>query len=174
VTGAPSQAPNSFRDQTQAQANPVQIGGSAGGLVAKAELPPVRYTLLKRAQDGTYQPLSPGAGLKAGDAVRLRVLPNTSGYLLLSRQDATGEWTRIFPAAGPGIAVAANANYEIPASPIDVTNADQTLRITLVPTSIMDVTSSGQIRAKLAPLKKESTANPPFFVDVTIGPKSVP
>jgi hypothetical protein len=58
-----------------------------------------------------------------------------------------------------------------PASPIDVTNADQKLRITLVPASMIGVSSTGQVKAKIAPLKKESAANPPFFVEVTIGPR---
>ncbi len=163
------QAVTSFRDQAQTQASPSQIGGAVGGVISKADVPPLRYTLLKRAEDGTYRPLSPGAGLKAGDAVRLNVVPNISGYLSLLRQDAAGAWTRVFPEAGPGLAVTANVNYQIPAAPIDVTNADQTLRIAVAP---------AQIKAKLAPLKstlkKESAANPPFFVDLTIGPKNVP
>lgn len=161
------QAVSSFRSQ-------VQAGGAVGGLISKFDVPPVRYTLLKRAQDGTYQPLSPGVSLKAGDEVRLSVVLNGAGYLTLSRQAAAGEWTRVFPETGPGLAVTANANYEIPASPIDVTKADQKLRITLVPASMIDVTSTGQMKAKVAPLQKESAGNPAFFVDVTIGPKSVP
>jgi hypothetical protein len=168
------QAVSSFRSQVQAQASPAQIGGAVGGVISKLDVPPVRYTLLKRAQDGTYQLLSPGAGLKAGDAVRLSVVPNTAGYLSLVRQDAAGEWTRVFPETGPGISVSANANYAIPVSPINVTNADQKLRITLVPASMIGVTSTGQVKAKLAPLKKESVPSQPLFVDLTIGPKSVP
>jgi hypothetical protein len=174
VTGAPSQSDARSQSQVQLQPSPAQIGGAVGGLISKADLPPVRYTLLKRAQDGTYQPLSPGVGLKAGDAVRISVLPNSSGYLLLSRQDAAGEWTRVFPATGPGIAVAANANYEIPALPIDVTDAAQKLRITLVPASMIGVASTGQVKTLAAPLKKESAPTPALFVDLTIGPKSVP
>jgi len=104
VTGAPTQvdtrsqsqqsgqAVNSFRSQVQLQPNPAAVGGVVGGVLSTLDVPPVRYTLLKRAQDGTYQPLAPGVGLKAGDEVRLRVLLNASGYLLLSRQDAAGEW----------------------------------------------------------------------------------
>jgi hypothetical protein len=175
VNGAPSQSDtrsqNQQSSQVQLQPSPVQIGGAVGGIVTKVEVPPVRYTLLKRAQDGTYQPLSPGTGLKAGDAVRLSVLPNAAGYLSLSREGAAGEWTRVFPATGPGISVTRNATYEIPASPIDVTDAEEQLRITLVPASVIGVRSTGQVTA---PLKKESTANPALFVELTIGPKSVP
>jgi|HubBroStandDraft_4_1064222.scaffolds.fasta_scaffold16041_2 hypothetical protein len=183
VTGAASQSRESdARSQSQQSTGQAvttfldqgQAGGAVGGVLSKADVPPVRYTLLKRAQDGTYQPLSPGTGLKAGDAVRLSVLPNASGYLSLSREGAAGEWTRVFPATGPGIAVTPNANYEIPASSIDVTDGDQKLRITLVPASMISVRSTGQVKAMAAPLKKQSAANPPFFVDVTIGPKSVP
>jgi hypothetical protein len=176
VTGAPSQSESRSQNQqsSQFQPSPAPIGGAVGGLLSKADVPPVRYTLLKRAQDGTYQPLSPGTGLKAGDAVRLSVLPNASGYLSLSRQGAAGEWTRVFPATGTGIAVTPNANYEIPASSIEVTDGDQKLRITLVPASIIGVSSTGQVKAMAAPLKKQSAASPPLFVELTIGPKSVP
>ncbi len=174
ATGAPSQGDTRSQNQAATSFREQQAGGTVGGVLSKADVPPVRYTLLKRAGDGTYQPLSPGVGLQPGDAVRLSVLPNASGYLLLSRQGATGEWTRVFPATGPGIAVTANANYEIPATFIDVTDAEQKLRITLVPASMIGVRSTGQIKALEAPLQKKSAANPSLFVDVTIRPKSVP
>jgi hypothetical protein len=163
---------SSLRDQEQTSA--VQSKGGMAGAFFTSNSPPVRYTLLKRDQDGTYQPLSPGAGLRPGDAVRLSVAPVTSGYLSLSRQDAAGQWTRVYPETGPGLPVSMNANYTIPASPIGVTNAYQTLRLTLVPTSVTGVTSTGQIKARTAPLKKERAPNPALFVDLTIGPKSVP
>jgi Domain of unknown function (DUF4384) len=164
---------NSLRDQKQSQAVPAQFNGAAARALMSSVSPPVRYVLLKRDQDGTYHPLSSGTGLNPGDAVRLSVTPITSGYLTLSRQNVAGQWTRMFPNEGPGLSVSANASYTIPASPIDVTNADQTLRLTLVPASLLGVSATGELKAKAAPLKKESTPNPPLFVDLTIGPRSV-
>lgn len=163
-----------FRDQEQSQAAAAQLNGAVGGLISKSDLPLVQYTLLKRDRDGTYQPLSPGAGLNAGDAVRLIVTPTTSGYLSLSRQDASGEWKRVFPEKGPGLAVATNTNYTIPTSPIGVTNTEQRLRLTLAPAFNFDSGFASQAKAKVAPLKKESPANMPFVIDIIIGPKQVP
>ncbi|MGD0298796.1 MAG: hypothetical protein ABSE86_16955 [Bryobacteraceae bacterium] len=163
------QAANSIRDQEQNQASPAQASGAVGGLISKSEFMPVRYTLLKRDADGTYRRLPPDAGLKAGDAVRVMVTPMSSGYLSLSRRDASGEWTRVFPQAGPGIAVTANTDFIIPDSPIDVTDTDQTLRLTLQP-SLLDAGA----KLRTSQLKKELTAAAPFVVDLTIGPKKVP
>jgi hypothetical protein len=167
-------AVNSLRDQKQqSQASQAQFNGAVAGAFMRADILPVRYTLLKRDQDGTYHPLPSGVGLNPGDAVRLLVTPITSGYLSLSRQDAAGQWTRMFPETGPGLAVSASASYTIPASPIDVTDADQTLRLTLVPASLLDVSATGELKAKTVPLKKESGPNPPLFVELTIGPRRV-
>jgi hypothetical protein len=163
-----------FRDQEQNQAAPAQLNGAVGGVISKSDLPPLQYTLLKRDRDGTYQPLSPGAGLNAGDAVSLIVTPTTSGYLSLSRQDASGEWKRVFPQAGPGLAVSVNVHYTIPDSPIEVTSRDQMLRLTLAPAFNFDSGFASQAKAKVAPLKKELPANMPFVVDIIIGPKQVP
>jgi Domain of unknown function (DUF4384) len=164
---------NSLRDQKQEQLRQAQLSAGVGGGFSKAP-PPVSYSLLKRDESGAYQPLPPDAELQTGDEVRLTVSPTRSGYLSLSRQDAAGQWTRVFPEAGPGLPVNANANYTIPDSPIDVTDLDQTLRLTLVPASMIGASSTGQVKAKTAPLKKESASSTPLVVDLTIGPKKVP
>jgi hypothetical protein len=166
------QVANSLRDQKQDQVRNAQvIGGVSGGLFKST---PVSYSVLKRDDSGAYQPLPPAAQLQTGDAVRLTVAPIISGYLSLSRQDASGQWMRVFPETGPGLPVSANANYTIPDSPIAVTDADQRLRLTLVPALNTDAFSAGRLKAKSAPLKKESTMNAPLVVDITIGPKKAP
>jgi hypothetical protein len=162
------------RDQEQSQAAPAQLNGAMGGVISKADFPPVQYTLLRRASDGTYQPLSAGASIETGDAIRLRVTAMTSGYLSLTRQDASGEWKRVFPQAEPGLAVSVNVHYTIPDSPIEVTGRDQRLRLTLAPAFNFDSGFASQAKAKVAPLKKESPANMPFVVDIIIGPNKVP
>jgi hypothetical protein len=98
----------------------------------------------------------------------------TSGYLSLTRQDASGEWKRVFPQAEPGLAVSVNVHYTIPDSPIEVTGRDQRLRLTLAPAFNFDSGFASQAKAKVAPLKKESPANMPFVVDIIIGPNKVP
>jgi hypothetical protein len=180
VNGAPSQSRNS---ETQAQnqqvvggaiSNTSQVGAAFSTNALRATLLPVRYTLLKRDANGADQPLSTDAGLKPGDAVRIRVTPTTSGYFILSRQNAAGQLVRVFPETGPGLSVTANATYVIPPTAIEVTESDQKLRLTLIPASLMAVEATGQIKAKTGSLKKESNPNPPFFVDLVIGPTRVP
>ncbi len=163
-----------LRDLEQSQEPPAQINGAVGGVISKSDVPPMQYTLLKRDLDGTFHPVSPGAGLNPADAVRLSVSPITSGYLSLSRQDASGDWKRVFPEAGPGLVVSANVRYTIPDSPIEVTGRDQRLRLSLTPAFNFGSGFSSGAKAKVAPLKKESPANMPFVVDIIIGPKQVP
>jgi hypothetical protein len=174
VNGVPSQSRNS---DTQAQ-NQQVVGGAISQsntsqfntAFSAATLTPVRYTLLKRDASGADQPLSTDTGLNPRDGVRIRVAPTTSGYLFLSRQDAAGQWTRIFPETGAGLPVAANGNYIIPDSTIEVTQTGQRFRITLIPASMLTVEAAGQLKAKTRDIKKESNPNPPFFVDLVIGP----
>jgi hypothetical protein len=161
----------SLRDQEQSQARPAQVKGALAGALFESNSPAVRYALLKRDADGTYQPLSAGAGLKPGDAVRLSVVPITSGYLSLSRQDASGEWKRVYPETGPGLAVATSENYTIPASPIDVSDTNQNFRLTLAPTSM---NASDKVKTRTLQLKKESPAIMQSEVDLTIGPRRIP
>jgi len=167
-------AVNSLRDQQQSPPAARQFSAAVNGALLKSALEPVSFSLLKRDASGADQALTPAAALKPGDAVRLRVVPLTSGYLSLSRQDAAGQWTLVYPETGPGLQVTANAHYTIPDSSIEVTESDQRFRLSLIPTSIVSVGSGAQRKAKSAPLKKEANPNAPFFVDFTIGSSNVP
>jgi hypothetical protein len=46
--------------------------------------------------------VGPEGPLTEGDAFRLTVEPNESGYLYVLRQDASGAWTVLFPHVPPG------------------------------------------------------------------------
>jgi len=146
---------NSLRAQEQKQSTQAVTGGAASGAFLRLSVAPVRFALLKRDDSGAYQPLASDAGLLIGDSVRLTVTPAMSGYLSLSRQGPSGEWTLLFPESP----VSGNATYTIPDAPIGVTDSDQKLRITLV--------------AEPAGRKKSTAkvANAPFVVELTIGPK---
>lgn len=74
------------------------------GEVAKTAVRPLglRYSLLKRAPDGSVTEVGPDGPLTEGDAFRLTVEPNETGYLYVLRQDASGFWTVLFPQTLPG------------------------------------------------------------------------
>ncbi|HLK22345.1 MAG TPA: hypothetical protein VKT81_25535 [Bryobacteraceae bacterium] len=157
------------RQQQDLQANASQLRSFSSKALSVA-VTPVPYTLLKRDAAGADQTLAAGAGLNPGDAVRIRVSPTRSGYLFLSREDAPGQFTRVYPETGAGLPVAANGTYVIPASAIDVTASPQRFRVTVIPASAMEVGAAGNLKAKSGLVKKEANPNPPLFVDVVIGP----
>jgi hypothetical protein len=136
----------------------------------------LRYSLLKQDASGAFLPVPPGAELKAGDAVRLNVLPTMSGYLSLEHQDASGAQKRVFPATGEGISVVANTSYTIPDAAIRITDRDEKLRLRLVPAALPESKSEStqrSMKAKVAPAEA-SKGSAPLFVDITIGPKKAP
>jgi hypothetical protein len=156
-------AQNSFRDGAR------QFGGLGGQAM-------LRYSLLKQDASGAFLPLPQGAELKTGDAVRLYVLPIVSGYLSLDHQESSGAQRRVFPATGEGITVVANTSYTIPDAAIRVTDRDEKLRLTLVPSSFPESKSDStqrSVKAKAAPAEAGRRSEP-LFVDLTIGPKRAP
>lgn len=52
----------------------------------------VRYGLLLKGTDDEYSPVALDTVFHSGDAVRLRLEPNDSGYIYLFQRDATGGW----------------------------------------------------------------------------------
>jgi hypothetical protein len=169
---ASNSAVESLRDKKQNQVAQSQL---SAGVVGTLKSEPVGYSVLKREPGGAYRPLAPNIPLQNGDAVRLKVAPILSGYLSLSRMNASGDWIRIFPADGPGLRVNTNTSYTIPEVAINVTGADQRLRITLVPASDFAGYALSRNKAKVAPMKKESSAvNASLDVYVTIAPGKVP
>jgi len=52
----------------------------------------VRYGLLLKGTNDEYSPVALNTVFHSGDAVRLRLEPNDSGYLYLFQRDATGGW----------------------------------------------------------------------------------
>ena len=88
--------------------------------------PALRYSLLKRdANSQDFVPVSE-ADLKPGDLVRLQVLVNTPGNLILTRLNESGEWQRIAEAAAQ---IKSPTNF--PDTPIQVEASAQRYRLTL-------------------------------------------
>ena len=157
------------RDLNQSQGTQQGVvGGLISGAPGQNNVTPVTYILLRRDQTGAYRPIPAGVGLEPGDSVRLTVAPTQSGYLFLSRQAVSGEWTRVFPQTGLGLPVNAYANYTIPDAPIDVTVIDQKFRLTVTQAAV------NSFGAKTTELKKQSAVSAPLFVDFVIGPKKTP
>jgi hypothetical protein len=162
---AQNQVVNSLRDQRQSQPSQAVVSGVLARTFSGSAVSPLSYRLLKRDDAGAYQPLPANAELKAGDAVRVLVTPAFAGYLSLLRQEASGEWQRVYPESGPGMFVAANENYTVPTTSIEVSGTKQKLRLSLVPSS----SRADSPKAKAATLKKEAT-NAPLFVDIDLAP----
>ena len=90
----------------------------------------IRYSVLKRGADGSFNRLSPGDDIKAGDSVQLMISPAISGALLLQEEIPGGAWTTIFPAASAGLPVTENREVVIPDSPMLI-NGPRQLRLVL-------------------------------------------
>ncbi len=58
----------------------------------------LRYAVLKKLDDGTYQEISPEAVFHAGDQIRLSLMSNQNGYLYVIEQGSSGRWVPLYPA----------------------------------------------------------------------------
>jgi hypothetical protein len=56
----------------------------------------MRYTITK-LEDGRMVEVSPDANFKAGDRIKITVVPNSPGYLYIVAQGSSGTWKPIFP-----------------------------------------------------------------------------
>jgi len=57
----------------------------------------LRYAVLKRDSSGVFKEIDPDTTFRTGDAIRLHVESNTSGYLYVVNQGASGQWQLLFP-----------------------------------------------------------------------------
>jgi hypothetical protein len=64
----------------------------AGVAVPAATNLGVRYSLLLKGADGEYAPARLDTEFHPGDSIRLRLVPNDSGYLYLFQRDSAGGW----------------------------------------------------------------------------------
>ncbi len=59
----------------------------------------LRYAVLKKLSDGTYQEISPDSVFHAGDEIRLSLMSNQDGYLYVIEQGSSGKWVPLYPAS---------------------------------------------------------------------------
>lgn len=59
----------------------------------------LRYSVLKKLDDGTYQEISPDSAFHNGDKIRLRLMSNQAGYLYVIERGSSGNWQPLYPAA---------------------------------------------------------------------------
>jgi hypothetical protein len=57
----------------------------------------LRYAVLKRDPSGAYREVDPDTSFRTGDAIRLQVETNTTGYLYVVTQGTSGQWQLLFP-----------------------------------------------------------------------------
>lgn len=60
----------------------------------------LRYSVLKRKSDGTFEEISPDAVFHAGDRIRLSVMSNQAGYLYIIEHGTSGKWRPLYPPPG--------------------------------------------------------------------------
>jgi len=79
----------------------------------------LRYAVLKKLEDGTYQEISPEAVFHAGDQIRLSLMSNQEGFLYVIEQGSSGRWVPLYPAGRPnseGNKLVPGKEYIVPAS----------------------------------------------------------
>jgi hypothetical protein len=158
------------------QARPAQLAaGVMGGIATGAALdtnaplytgPLVRYSVLRSGP--------------SGDAVRIEVVSQIEGSLALYREDAGGQWQRVFPVNGAALPIAANAPYQIPDDPITIRGSQKKLRLVIEPAvrrGIAAQLATGSLnepRSQTAPKAAAAAAapGPPgrLVVEIPIGP----
>jgi len=177
---AQQQNPQARNTESQAQAATGSAGRlSIAGFAAAPARPPLRYSLVKLEENGSYAPVDSSSAVREGDEVRLNVQSSAPGYLNLYVQDASGAWQRFFPANGQGIKVNANATYTLPDSPIGV-KEDEKLRLILSSEPVVagDADELAATKARKSMKAKTVEIEPhraargtPVIVDITLGAK---
>lgn len=78
----------------------------------------LRYSVLKRRPDGTFEEISPDAVFHAGDSIRLSVMSNQEGYLYIIEHGTSGKWQPLYPPPGSKeTKLIPGTNYLIPGGP---------------------------------------------------------
>lgn len=60
----------------------------------------LRYSVLKKKDDGTFEEVSPDSEFHAGDAIRLSLMSNQTGYLYIIEHGSSGKWRPLYPPPG--------------------------------------------------------------------------
>ena len=77
----------------------------------------LRYAVLKKLSDGTYQEISPDSIFHAGDQIRLSLMSNQEGYLYVIEQGSSGNWVPLYPgkdASPDGNKLSPGKDYVVP------------------------------------------------------------
>jgi hypothetical protein len=97
LNGQSGKAPKSKPSVTVMNGDP----GPAGTIAVSQHSPlGLRYSVLKRKLDGTFEEVSPESVFHVGDCIRLSVMSNQEGYLYIIQKGTSGEWRPLYPPAG--------------------------------------------------------------------------
>jgi hypothetical protein len=124
-------------DASQAQKTPAKKSVPARAPVSNQNTPPqtnpnmvpvvnvanvplgLRYSVMKRDGSGRFTEVDADSTFRSGDAIRLAVDANSSGYLYVVAQGSSGNWQPLFPsvgAAGGSNRIEKGASQQIPAA----------------------------------------------------------
>ena len=112
---------NAASSSKKPQANPsvTVVNGDAGqgGISEVSQHAPLglRYSVLKRRPDGTFEEVSPDTAFHAGESIRLSVMSNQGGYLYIIQKGTSGKWQPLYPPPGQAeTKLIAGTDYLIP------------------------------------------------------------
>jgi hypothetical protein len=128
-----------------------------------APSPALRYTILRREEDGSYSRVASENAVQPGDSVRVDVQPPAPGVLTLFELDAGGAWKKL-----EGLPVSANTSYTVPGVPIDVASGEQ-LRLVFAPAVAAE--PAGKIKKKMELPASRVDLSEPVVVDIRLGSK---
>ncbi|HZS53916.1 MAG TPA: DUF4384 domain-containing protein [Bryobacteraceae bacterium] len=60
----------------------------------------LRYSVLKKKSDGTFEEVPPDSEFHAGDSIRLSLMSNQAGYLYIIQHGSSGKWRPLYPPPG--------------------------------------------------------------------------
>lgn len=60
----------------------------------------LRYSVLQLTGNSRLEEVNPDGVFRSGDRIKVRVTPNSSGYLYVVHQGSSGSWDVLFPSAG--------------------------------------------------------------------------
>jgi hypothetical protein len=97
-----NQAKNRTKSDSRPNTTPASPAAEAAPPQATADVAPflgVRYSVLRLTAESRLQEVNPDGVFRSGDRIKVKVTPNSKGYLYVVHQGTSGNWDVLFPTA---------------------------------------------------------------------------